>query len=83
MQTQFAQQASTHIRTNIRQILLNQWRVTNPITLKAMSLGALASQFVEDIESLDGYFSRYWPQQALAVITPVLILIVVFYLNWV
>ena len=83
MQTQFAQQARTHILPNSRQILLNRGRVPNPITLKAMSLGALASQFVEDIESLDGYFSRYWPQQALAVITPVLILSVVFYLNWV
>ena len=83
MQTQYAQQASTHIRTNIRHVLLQKWRETNPMALKAMSLGALASQFVEDIESLDGYFSRYWPQQALAVITPLLILSVVFYLNWV
>ena len=82
MQTIHAQKASTHIRSHVRQNLLDKWRNTNPVLLKTMSKGVLASQFIEHVESLDGYYSRYWPQQSLAVISPLLILGVVFYLNW-
>ncbi|WP_292744533.1 ABC transporter transmembrane domain-containing protein, partial [Methylophaga sp. UBA3595] len=46
------------------------------------SPGAAASQLIEDVESMDGYFARFWPQQLLALLTPLLILIVVFYYNW-
>ncbi len=81
-QSKFAHQASVNIRNSIRQKMLTTWQQTSPLALKEVSSGAYASQFVEGIESLDGYITRYWPQQALAVISPLLILAVVFYLNW-
>ena len=81
-QTNLAQDASANVRNHLRITLLKRWNTTSPMALQSLSSGALASQWVEDIEATDGYFSRYWPQQMLAVITPLLILVTVAYLNW-
>lgn len=78
----FAQRASLHIRSDIRRDILRQWRNMSPLSLQQKSAGASATQWVEEVESMDAYFSRYWPQQALALFSPLLILIVVAYLNW-
>ncbi|MGB3667779.1 MAG: thiol reductant ABC exporter subunit CydD [Bermanella sp.] len=82
VQTSLSQKASLNIRQNIRNTMLAQWRSSSPVYLKNTSTGAFASQFIEEIEAMDGYFSRYWPQQALAIISPLLILIVIAMLNW-
>lgn len=81
-QTHFSLIASTNVRKHIRQQMLQYWRTASPLYLKHTSAGAYASQFVEDIEAMDGYFARYWPQQALALISPLFILLAVAYLNW-
>ncbi|MBJ2130185.1 thiol reductant ABC exporter subunit CydD [Alteromonas sp. IB21] len=81
-QTNLAQDASANVRNLLRNTLLKRWSATSPVALQSLSNGALASQWIEDIEATDGYFSRYWPQQMLAVITPLFILITVAYLNW-
>ena len=81
-QTNLAQDASANVRNHLRKTLLKRWNTTSPMALQSLSSGALASQWVEDIEATDGYFSRYWPQQMLAVVTPLLILVTVAYLNW-
>ena len=77
-----SEKASLNIRKAIRHKMLVHWRVSSPVYLQNTSTGAFATQFVEDIEAMDGYFSRYWPQQALAIISPLLILCVITYLNW-
>ncbi len=82
MQTEFAQKASLNIRRTIRNELLLHWRISNPLRIKQVSAGASAAQWVEEVETMDGYFSRYLPQQMLVVISPLLILGVVAYLNW-
>jgi ATP-binding cassette subfamily C protein CydD len=82
IQTSQSQKASVNIRNNIRNTMLAHWRSSSPIYLKSTSTGAFASQFVEEVEAMDGYFSRYWPQQALAIISPLLILVVIAMLNW-
>lgn len=82
LQTLLSQKASVNIRKNIRHKMLAHWRLSSPVYLKNTSTGAFATQFVEDVEAMDGYFSRYWPQQALAIISPLLILCVIAYLNW-
>ena len=81
-QSNLAQDASAQVKRSIRTTLLNRWNKTSPIALQTLSGGAIASQWVEDIEAVDGYFSRYWPQQMLAIVSPMLIIIVVGYLNW-
>lgn len=82
LQTFFAQTASLNVRRSIRSDILAHWRISSPINLKETSVGASAAQWVEEVEAMDGYFSRYWPQQILALISPLLILCVVAYLNW-
>ena len=81
-QSNLAQDVSAKVKRSIRSTLLNRWNKTSPVALQTLSGGAIASQWVEDIEAVDGYFSRYWPQQMLAVVSPLFIIIVVGYLNW-
>jgi len=81
-QTSLAQTASLNIRQSIRHKLQQHWRETSPVLLKRTSNGAFATQYVEEVEAMDGYFSKYWPQQALSLISPLLILAVVAYLIW-
>ena len=81
-QEHYSQLASLHAREFLREQVLIGWRQTSALIHSQRSPGAAASQLIEDIESMDGYFARFWPQQLLAVLTPLLILIVVFYYNW-
>ncbi|WP_420933829.1 thiol reductant ABC exporter subunit CydD [Alteromonas sp. A081] len=81
-QSNQAQVASAKVKRSIRSTLMTRWNNTSPVALQILSGGAIASQWIEDIEAIDGYFSRYWPQQMLAVLSPLFIIIVVGYLNW-
>jgi ATP-binding cassette, subfamily C, bacterial CydD len=78
----FAHTASWQARQQVRQHILSYWRQSSPLNQHHHSPAAGATQWVEEVEAMDGYFSQYLPQQMLAVLTPVLILIPVFYLNW-
>jgi ATP-binding cassette subfamily C protein CydD len=80
-QSNQAQVASAKVKRSIRSTLMTRWNNTSPVALQILSGGAIASQWIEDIEAIDGYFSRYWPQQMLAVLSPLFIIIVVGYLN--
>jgi ATP-binding cassette subfamily C protein CydD len=82
LQSHYSQKASLNVRNSIRQAMLEKWRKMSPIDLQKQSAGAMATQWVEEVEAMDGYFSRYWPQQMLAVISPFLILCTVAYFNW-
>lgn len=81
-QEHYSQLSSLHAREFLREQVLSGWRQTSALMHSQRSPGAAASQLIEDVESMDGYFARFWPQQMLAVLTPLLILIVVFYYNW-
>lgn len=82
VQGYFAQRASVNIRQYIRKEMLRYWRSASPIALKDTSPGASAAQWIEEVEAMDGYFSRYWPQQLLAIISPLLIVALIAYVNW-
>jgi len=81
-QEHFSQLASMHARADLREQILTAWRQTSALQHSQRSPGAAASQLIEDVEAMDGYFARFWPQQLLALLTPILIVIVVFYYNW-
>jgi len=81
-QEHYSQLASLQAREFLREQVLSGWRQTSALIHSQRSPGAAASQLIEDVESMDGYFARFWPQQLLALLTPLLILIVVFYYNW-
>lgn len=82
LQVHLSQKASVRIRNDIRLSILAKWRNSSPLSLKKHSVGASATQWIEEIESMDSYFSRYWPQQNLAVIAPMLILSVIAWFDW-
>lgn len=82
LQVHLSQRASVLIRNDIRLSILAKWRNSSPLALKKHSAGASAAQWIEEVESMDSYFSRYWPQQNLAIISPILILSVIAWLDW-
>ena len=77
-----ASNASAAGRQALRQALLQSWQRRPVYQLAQQSPGALASQWLEDVDAFDGYLARYWPQQYLTVLAPLLILLAVFYTDW-
>jgi ATP-binding cassette, subfamily C, bacterial CydD len=78
-----AHTASWQARQQVRQHILQDWRQRSPLSQHQHSPAAAATQWVEEVEAMDGYFSNYWPQQMLAALSPLLIIIPVFWLNWI
>lgn len=83
MQDRLAQKASRQAREQLRSRILQAWTQQSAAHSMQQSPALLASQLIEDVESTDGYFSRFWPQQILAVLLPLLIVITVGLHNWV
>lgn len=75
--------ASTKARSAVRERLLTQWTANGPLRNAELSPAERASQYVEQVEALDGYVARYLPQQTITVLVPLVILGIVFYLDWV
>ncbi|MEQ6890401.1 thiol reductant ABC exporter subunit CydD [Halomonas sp. CS7] len=76
------QAASLRIRRRARAELLDRLERLGPVRLTGHHGAGLAQRLVDQVEALDGYFSRYLPQQVLAVAVPLLILAVVAWLDW-
>lgn len=83
LQTLYGDRASSFIRSDVRKKILILWRNQSPLVEHQQSPASAATQWVEDIEAMDGYFSKYWPQKILAVASPLIILSVVAYINWI
>lgn len=81
-QEHYAQLASLRARETLRKQILADWLQLDALQHSQRSPAVAASQLIEDVEAMDGYFARFWPQQMLAVFTPLLIVIVVGYYNW-
>lgn len=81
-QERCGQHASAQIRQRAREQLAANWAALGPIRLADRSSAALSNQWVEQVEALDGYYARYLPQQWLALLSPLLILLLVFWLDW-
>ncbi|MFG6160060.1 thiol reductant ABC exporter subunit CydD [Halomonas sp. 1390] len=76
------QAASLRIRRRARAELLDHLERLGPVRLTGHHGAGLAQRLVDQVEALDGYFSRYLPQQVLAVAIPLMILAVVAWLDW-
>jgi ATP-binding cassette subfamily C protein CydD len=76
------QEASLRVRQSVRAELLDHIAAMGPVRAGARHSAGLASQLVEQVEALDGYFARFLPQLRLCVAVPLLILVVVFWLDW-
>lgn len=81
-QERCGQRASAHVRQQVRKQLAAHWADLGPLRLADRSSATLTNQWVEQVEALDGYYARYLPQQWLALLSPLLILLLVFWLDW-
>ena len=81
-QERCGQHASVRVRQQARSEVATHWAALGPVRLADRSSATLTNQWVEQVEALDGYFARYLPQQWLALIAPLMILLLVFWLDW-
>lgn len=75
-------EAGWRVRSRVRHQLLDHLAALGPQRLSDRHSAGLGGQLVEQVEALDGYFSRFLPQLRLAVLLPLFILIVVLWLDW-
>lgn len=82
LQTRFAARGSARVQDRVRRQLLTGWSEAGPIRLMGTSAGTLAREWLDHVAALHGYFARFQPQMWLSVISPLIILVVVFRLDW-
>lgn len=76
-------QVSARIKRTVRDDLLEKFLLLGPAYIKQQSSGALAATTLEYTEALEGYYSRYLPQQLIVSVLPVLMIAIVAPVNWV
>ena len=78
-----ANQMAVRIKTTLRSLLLQKIDRLGPAYTTRGQSGELVTTALQGIEALDAYFSQYLPQVLLAAFLPLMILAVVFPLDWV
>lgn len=82
LQNRFSARASDRIRLTLRRDLLDHLQHLGPIGVGQSSAGTLASEWLDQVEALHGYYAHYLPQMILSVVVPLLILATVVWLDW-
>ncbi|PCM45791.1 thiol reductant ABC exporter subunit CydD [Marinobacter sp. ANT_B65] len=82
VQTQLAARCSEQVRRTARRQIHRHWRNSGPLALGQTSAGSLAREWIDHVDALHGYFARFLPQMILSLVIPLLILLLVFYLDW-
>jgi ATP-binding cassette subfamily C protein CydD len=75
-------EAGAKVRASVRQQLFARFLMLGPAGIKHRQSGELAAVTLEQVDALENYFSRYLPQQMIAVVLPVIMIIVVMPVNW-
>ncbi|MRR31418.1 thiol reductant ABC exporter subunit CydD, partial [bacterium] len=70
------------IKEKLRSQLISHLFRLGPVYARSENSGELANTALQGVETLDAYFSQYLPQVALAGLVPLIILIIVFPLDW-
>jgi len=78
-----ASAAALRVKSRVRAALMEHVQALGPAWLAGTDPGELANTVVDGVEALEGYFARYLPQAALAVIVPVAVLALVFPIDWI
>lgn len=71
------------VRTYIRGLVIDKMRRLGPGHIKGKTAGAWATLLIEQVEEMQDFFAKYLPQMALSALVPLVILVVVFPLNWI
>jgi ATP-binding cassette subfamily C protein CydD len=70
------------IKTDLREQLFAHIRALGPANIQNEQTGELSLNAMEGIENLEAYFSQYLPQLILAALLPLIILFIVFPIDW-
>jgi ATP-binding cassette subfamily C protein CydD len=71
------------VRTYIRGLIIDKMRRLGPGHIKGKSAGAWGTLLIEQVEEMHDFFAKYLPQMALSALVPLVILVVVFPMNWI
>ena len=82
VQTRLAARCSQQVRHDARRQLHEHWQSLGPVALGHSSAGELAREWIDHVEALHGYFARFLPQITLSALVPLMILVLVFSLDW-
>ena len=74
--------SSVTLRLHVRDEVLDAIAELGPLRSSAGSDGVLATVLVDQVDALDGYVSRYRPQQLIVMAAPILIAALVFPSSW-
>lgn len=74
--------AAARVRRRVRADLVDRLGRLGPGFVAGHHSGAIATRVVEQVDALDGYFARFLPQVALAVLVPLLVLAAVSTQDW-
>lgn len=78
----YAHDLAERVKTDLRSRLVKQVLAAGPIQTAGIPAGEVASTIVQGVENIEGYFSRYIPQLAGAVLIPIIVLIVAVPLDY-
>lgn len=81
-QSRFSAKASDDIRARLRSDLINHLASVGPVRLSAESAGTLATEWIDQVDALHGYYAHYLPQMILCATVPLMVLATVFWLDW-
>jgi ATP-binding cassette, subfamily C, bacterial CydD len=76
------QRSSTLARRYVRRRLSEHLKALGPIYVRNQQAAPLAATVIDRVEALHGYFAHYRPQQSLAVIVPLMIVLTAFSVSW-
>ena len=82
LREQMGFKAGKTLRLHLRQQIIQKLLAVGPMSLQQKPTGSWANLMLEQVENLHNFYARYLPQQFLSLIVPVLILCVVFPINW-
>lgn len=74
--------AGSLLRRQIRAQVLDRIERLGPAWIRGKPAGSWSSMLLEQIEDMHDFYARYLPQMSLSVLVPLMILIVVFPINW-
>jgi ATP-binding cassette subfamily C protein CydD len=73
---------SIRVRSGLMEQLFSNILTTSPVKLSGERTGEITNTLLQGVDRLDAYFRVYLPQLGMAVIIPVIVLLVVFPLDW-
>lgn len=82
LRARFAAQVGAWITQDVRAELFDAITARGPVALRAHPSGAVTTALVDQVHALEAYYAHYRPQAVLALAVPLILIAVVFALDW-